>query len=134
MAAERLLGGRFERFLLRHGRQDSRKPRSEHRLPGAGRSEHEHAVASGCGDFQGALCMVLPLHLAIVVILHRASGKKSLPVCVSRVQRNRTIEKCHGFGECVERIRRHALYHGRFLAVLSRQEQTIVWPTGYPNG
>ena len=35
----------------------------------------EGATRAGGGDFQGALRMVLSLHIAIVVILHRASGK-----------------------------------------------------------
>jgi hypothetical protein len=87
-------------------------------------------VASSCSDLRGGLRMVMSLHLAIGVILHRASGKKPLLVHVSRVSRTRAIKKSYGLRERVERVRRHALHHGRFLAALSRHEQTRVWPTG----
>ena len=80
-------------------------------------STHHEIVASSCSDLHGVLRMILSLHIAIIIILHRARGKEPVPVCVSRVQRNCAVKKCHSLKKRVKWISRHALHHGRFLPI-----------------
>ena len=52
-------GRRFQGFGLGHGRQDVGQAGGEHGFAGARGTAHEHGVAAGGGDFQGALAVVL---------------------------------------------------------------------------
>ena len=59
------LGG-LQRFFKGERRQDGRQPLGQHRLAGAGRADHQHVVAAGGGDFEGALGRVLAAHVSEV--------------------------------------------------------------------
>src|SRR5919204_4620789 len=58
----------LERFGFRERRQDAGKAPREHRLAGARRADHQHAVAPGGRHLQRALGVLLALHLAEVRI------------------------------------------------------------------
>ena len=58
--------GDFEQFGRRQRRQDGRQPRRQHRLAGAGRSDHQQVVAAGGGDFERALGAFLALDIGEV--------------------------------------------------------------------
>src|SRR5438105_734 len=62
-ARERLYRSRLERFLLRHGRQQSRKPLRKHRFSGAGRPEHQQAVSARRRDLERAFRVRLAMHI-----------------------------------------------------------------------
>jgi hypothetical protein len=68
-AAERLHGGGFQRFFLRHRWQDAGKARGEHGLAGARRAAHQHAVPASGGDLQRAFGLCLALHFAHVRVV-----------------------------------------------------------------
>ena len=68
-AVERVDGRRFQRLVIVHRRQQAGKAHGEHRLAGAGRADHEQAVAAGRGDFQRALDLGLPLHVRQVGVV-----------------------------------------------------------------
>ena len=54
---------RFERFLPRELGEDRRQAPSEHRLAGAGRTDHQEVVAAGRRDLQGAARLRLTAYL-----------------------------------------------------------------------
>jgi hypothetical protein len=56
----------FQKFGRRERRQDGGKPRREHRLAGAGRSDHEQVVAAGGCDFERAFGAFLALDVGEV--------------------------------------------------------------------
>ena len=58
--------GDFEQFRRRQRRQNGRQSRRQHRLAGAGRSDHQEIVAAGRGDFERALGAFLALDIGEV--------------------------------------------------------------------
>ena len=55
---------RLERLVERHRRHDRRQPPDEHRFARARRTDHQHVVASGRGDFERSLGDPLSLDVA----------------------------------------------------------------------
>ena len=70
-AAQRLHGGAFQCFLLRHLRQDAGEARRQHALAGAGRAGHQDTVTAGGGDFQRAFGLRLAFHFAHIGVVRR---------------------------------------------------------------
>jgi len=70
-AGERLNRRSLQRIGFVHGRKDAGQPLREHRLAGAGRADHQEAVAAGSGDFQRALRVCLAFDFGEVGILGR---------------------------------------------------------------
>ena len=64
------LGG-FEGFLEAQRREDRGEALGEHGFAGAGRADHEDVVATGGGDFEGALGDVLAADVAEVGVSTR---------------------------------------------------------------
>ncbi len=62
---------RLDRFLLAHAGHDGGDAFGEHGLAGARRSDHQNVVAAGDGDFDGALRILLPFHLAEINVVAR---------------------------------------------------------------
>jgi hypothetical protein len=60
----------FERFVHAHRRQQAREALRQHRLTGAGRADHQQAVAVDGGDLQGALGARMALDLRQVRVAH----------------------------------------------------------------
>ena len=58
----------------RQRRQDAGEARREHRLAGARRTDHQHAVRAGRGDFERALRLLLALHVAEVGVGRAAAS------------------------------------------------------------
>ena len=54
LPGHRMNGRDLDRFLERQRRQDARQPSRQHRLAGAGRTDHQQVVAAGGGHFQRA--------------------------------------------------------------------------------
>jgi hypothetical protein len=67
----------LQRVLRAHRRQDRRHGAGEERLAAAGRTGHEHVVAAGGSDLQGALDVVLALDVGEVgAVPDRLFGRK----------------------------------------------------------
>jgi hypothetical protein len=56
--------GRLQRFVERHIGDYCREPFREHRLPGAGRADHQHVVPAGGRHLERALHVLLTFDLA----------------------------------------------------------------------
>lgn len=67
-AAQGLHCGGFQRFVLRHRRQDPGKAGRQHRLAGTGRADQQQAVLARRGHFHGAPGLQLPLDVAEIRI------------------------------------------------------------------
>ena len=66
LAGDRGDHGDFQEFGRRQRRQDRGQPRSQHRLAGAGRPDHQQVMAAGGGDLERALGALLPLDVGEV--------------------------------------------------------------------
>ena len=55
--------GRLQRFFESERRQDGRHALRQHGLARSGRADHQNVVASGAGDFEGALGGLLAAHV-----------------------------------------------------------------------
>ena len=65
--AHRAHRSRFEGLRLGHRRKDPGQTHREHRLPGAGRPEHQQVVAAGGGELECAPRRVLAPHVAQIL-------------------------------------------------------------------
>ena len=70
--AESLYGGSFECFFFVQWRQQAGQTCGEHRLAGAGRTEHEQVVAAAGRDFQCTPTLVLAAYVGKVGIFAAA--------------------------------------------------------------
>ena len=59
---------RLERLVERQRRADAGNAFRQHRFAAAGRPDHQHVVAAGDGDLDGALHVLLALHVGEVVL------------------------------------------------------------------
>ena len=67
LVADRQDGGRFQRFVVFHLRQDAGQAARQHGLSGAGWADHQQAVAAGRCYFQGAFGMWLTAHFGQII-------------------------------------------------------------------
>ena len=75
-ARHRVDFGRFERLVQGEGREDGGQAAREHGFAGAGRTDQDHVVAAGRGEFEGAFDVFLAAHVAeIHVVVVEIGGK-----------------------------------------------------------
>ena len=92
---------RLERFVAGEARQDRRHASRQHRLAGPGRADHQHVVASGRRDLEGAARLCLPSNVAEVDLSRSVDLEHPF---VDRRRLPRSSEEPHHLGE---RRRRH---------------------------
>src|SRR6516162_8918115 len=85
----------FEQFRRRQRRQDGRQPRGQHRLAGAGRSDHEQIVTAGGGDFERALGALLALDVLEV-------GERAVDLADLRLRTGEHLRAAEMIGELNE--------------------------------
>ena len=83
--------GRLDSLLQRHWRHNSRHTASQHSLSRARSANHQHIMASGCGNLQGTLHIALALHIGKVldieilllrILRHLANGRSNINLVI----------------------------------------------------
>ena len=121
----------FQQFGRRQWRQDRRQARRQHRLAGAGRTDHQEVMAASRRDFQGALGALLALDVAEV----ESRGLLFVDLRLRARQHLRALEMV---GDLDQRIGRHDLQirarPGGFRAAGRRADQALVARIGADRG
>ena len=114
---------RLERLVERHRRHDRRQPPGEHRFARARRTDHQHVVASGRGDFERSLGDPLSLDVAeIGFVGFVLLPEKRLRIGLHGLEFPVSAQKVDDFpqvGYAIDVDRRH---DGRFRGVLPGQD------------
>src|SRR5438132_14323023 len=99
-ATDRVNSCGLEALLETHRRQDAGDTLRQHRLSRPRRSDHQHVVAAGHCDFNGAFRMVLAANIAEIFGAWLSIRGRLLTFDAKRINRARTVDEINDLGEC----------------------------------
>ena len=114
-----------------HQRKDWWKPLRQHGFTRPGRADHQYVMPTGSCSLQRPFRMFLSVHIAIIVFFCRASSEEITTIVPRWLDPRETLSEGNGFGRRVWPIHRDIFHHGRFVAVVCWQDQTVVRQTGH---
>lgn len=114
-----------------HQRKDWWKPLRQHGFTRPGRADHQYVMPTGSCSLQRPFRMFLSVHIAIIVFFCRTSSEEITTIVPRWLDHRETLSEGNGFGRRVWPIHRDIFHHGRFVAVVCWQDQTVVRQTGH---
>ena len=116
-AGNRMDLGRFQRLLHRHLGQDRDDATGEHGLARARWSDHQDVMAAGRGDLQGALGVVLALHLGEIERILGRRVEDPVAVHADRLDFDLAVQEGDDFDQIVKGVDLDVLDDRRLAAV-----------------
>lgn len=117
---------RFDCFLDRHRRNDCGDAFREHRLPGAGRTDHENIVSAGDGDLERAFDVGLPFDIAEIDLVILVGGEEFFHVAAHRLEDEFTPEKRIGLAQISDTVDGNAVDHCGLARVCRGNEKSLL--------
>ncbi len=118
-------GRRFECLVGAHRRQQSGEALGQHRLAGAGRTDHQHAVTAGSCDLQSSLGGRLTLDVKKIGIRGRCQahgGQLWFDALALRVS-GLVVQMGNDVKQCFGRVDRDVRDQRRLVAIVEREDE-----------
>lgn len=107
----------FEGFFRRHLRQDGTHAPRQHGLASTWNADQQDIMAAGCSNFQGSLCLKLPLHIGKVIA--KNTFLRSSRLRFSRHEPFLAGQKAHELRKIIQRINFKPLHQQGLIDIIS---------------